>query len=151
MPGYQGNWTHSFHQVKVSWSTVFFPIIAGRYPKHSLFWPLSRVCPAGSKWPEILLVMNMNMVKMTWENNHAQVFGSTHLLPFFIMMLGSVYLLRNTEGPNVLMQAGLSLINQRISCWVTKAAWLSALKPAFWVRSLLIVFKVGDLRRPRAL
>lgn len=64
----------------------------------------------------------MNMVKMTWENNHAQVLGSTHSLPFFIMMLGSVYLLRNTEGPNVLMQAGLSLINQRISCWVTKAA-----------------------------
>lgn len=64
----------------------------------------------------------MNMVKMTWENNHAQVLGSTRSLPFFMLTLGSVYLPRNTEGPNVLMQAGLSLINQRISCWVTKAA-----------------------------
>lgn len=27
MPGYRGNWTHSFHQGKVSWSTVFFPLL----------------------------------------------------------------------------------------------------------------------------
>ena len=69
--------------------------------------------------------MNMNMVKMPWENNHIYVLGSTGSVPRFITTLGSVYLPRNTEGPNVLMQAGmigLSLINQRISCWVTKAA-----------------------------
>lgn len=39
--------------------------------------------------------------------------------------LGSVYLPRDTEGPNVLMQdgiAGLSLKSLRLSCWVVKAA-----------------------------
>lgn len=49
----------------------------------------------------------------------------THSMPLFITTLGSVYLPRDTEGPNVLMQAGitrLSLQSQRLSCWVAKAA-----------------------------
>lgn len=76
MLGYQGNWTHSLHPAKLSWSTVFFPLL-WEGTKSTLCSGLSqktRAGPAGSKWSEILLVMNK--IKMTWENNHAQVHGA---------------------------------------------------------------------------